>query len=165
MNKIYKFLTLLCLVVSSCFLISCEKENESDDNTSDTRHEKYIIVTGKSDDVVEGQEGDIYQYYGDGWRVTATKDTKIYIQRESCSGMNNGNVHEIKIGYTIFFKYNPEEVEYRGSPNVVRPSLIEAYRPECLRASNNIQYVYSVETNIITNTTTTTITTTNIIRR
>lgn len=166
MNNIKKLITLACLIASSCLLISCENDDNDDTDTSSSiRQERYIIVSGKSDDVIEPKPGDIYQFNGEGWRVIATKDTKIYVQRHSCSGMNEAGVHDVKIGYTIFFKYKVEDVDYIGTPNVIRPSLIEAYRPECISASNNIQYVYTVQTNVITNTTTTTITTTNIIRR
>lgn len=160
-----KYLIALLLGAVCLSFVACDTGSSSSEETY--KHEKYIKVTGKSHDVIEGLPGDIFQFNGEGWRVIVTTGTKIYVQRPSCSGLNSGVAEDIKIGYTIFFKYDPEQVDYMGSPDVVRAEVIEAYRPECVGSSPNSSIEIVTNTVVRTNTTTTTETTvrTNIVRR
>lgn len=157
MKKIILFLLLL---FASTLMISCESDSDSQ-NASD-KIEKSIVISGKSHDVIDGSASDIYQYSGEGWRVIVTDKTKIYYQRESCSGLNKSNPSDIRIGDTIYFKYNPYETDYIG-PNVARAYIIEGYKPDCLDSSGSLLIVTNTITS--TSTVTTTTITTNIIRR
>lgn len=141
---------------------ACESE---DSKTSSSEYvEKQLVVTGVSSTVIEGEDGDIYQYSGANWRVIVTSATKIYVQRESCSGLNTGSPQDVHIGSTIFFKFNPEEANYLGSPNVARATKIEAYKPDCVESGGviNIQVLTNTVTQTVT--TTSTVITTNILR-
>lgn len=158
MKKIFLYLALLC---APLVLVSCESDDKSDSNNFQQR-DKSIVVSGRSTDVINGQQGDIYQYSGEGWRVVVTDKTKIYVQRPSCSGLQLASPGDVSIGFTIFFKHYPEEVDYIG-PNTVRASIIEAYRPECLSAEGALLVITNTTTS--TQTVTTTTITTNIVRR
>lgn len=114
-------------------MTSCEDPFASDSNEdTDEYVENDIVVSMRSSSVIDGKPGDIYQFDGDGWRVIVTDKTKIYVQRESCSGLETGSPLQVNLGYTILFRYLPDEVDYQGTPNVARALVIEAYRPECL---------------------------------
>lgn len=122
---------LLPLVLSlGLFLVGCDDDDKKDDSSSSTIVEKSIVVEMASTDVIDGDGS--YQFDGGGWRVICTPDTRIYVQRESCSGLDKSNPESVRIGYTIFFKYEVEAATYIGSPNVAYARVIEAYRPECL---------------------------------
>lgn len=151
---------LLTLIFGLLFITqftACESDKDSNESSSSTFNEKDIVVSTVSSDVIEGQPGDIYQYGGDGWRVIVTSGTKIYAQRESCSGLSSSGPRDVHIGMTIFFKFDPYASDYRGSPNVVRATKIEAYRPDCLETGSGASI--EVTTNTIS------IVTTNILRR
>jgi hypothetical protein len=144
---------------------ACESDSNSNDSSSSNYSEKNIVVTGVSSDVIDGQSGDRYQYSGAGWRVIVTSSTKIYVQRESCSGLSSGNPSDIRNGMTIFFKFKPEEANYQGSPNIARATKIEGYLSDCISSGSGVGV--EVVTNTVTETFTITGTTviTNIIRR
>lgn len=165
MKKFLSYILALSLLVIS---VSCDSDSDSDQGDS-TLREKNIVVTGKSSDVIQGEPGDRYQYNGDGWRVIVTDATKIYIQRESCSGLTSAGAGDIRIGQTIFFKFQADQADYRGSPNIVRALVIESYRPECIGVSPNTPLLITTNTVTVittnTSTTTTTTITTNIVRR
>lgn len=131
----FKLFSLLVLGLSLSLSFGCENDNDASDSPSTQLSEKSIVVSGKSRDVIGGSSEDIYQFDGDGWRVIVTDKTQIYIQRDSCSGLDKSNPQSISIGQTLLFKYDPEKVDYIGSPNVVRSPLIEVYRPECLSST------------------------------
>jgi len=160
-----KLLTLIFGLLLITQFTACESDKDSNDSSSSTSNEKNIVVATVSSDVIEGQPGDIYQYGGDGWRVIVTSGTKIYIQRESCSGLSSGGPRDIHIGMTVFFKFDPYDANYQGSPNVARATKIEAYRPDCIASGSGVGV--EVVTNTITETITITGTTviTNILRR
>lgn len=128
-----KLKLLALLVLGLSLSVGCEDDNDDKSSSSSTLLlERSIVVSATSRDVIGGSSGDVYQFDGDDWRVIVTDKTQIYIQRDSCSGLDKSNPESVRVGQTLLFKYDPEKVDYIGSPNVVRSPLIEVYRPECI---------------------------------
>lgn len=123
---------LLLATLAIAIPVSCLHDSDSDNKDNDDYSEKSIVVTMVSPDVIDGRGSDKYQYDGEGWRVIATENTKVYVQNQDCTGLNKANPSNVIIGMTMFFKFEQDDVNYVGSPNVVRAKIIEAFRPECL---------------------------------
>lgn len=125
---------LFAVLIASLAMVGCESDDDNNDSSSQNTYipEKTIVITSKSSDVIGGVSGDIYQFGGDGWRIIVTESTSIYNQRPSCTGLDKSSAESISIGQTLIVRYRQEDVNYTGSPNVVRALQIEAYRPDCL---------------------------------
>jgi len=128
-----KFALLLALIGCS-FFAGCENDNDPSTQGLD---EKALVVQIKSDDVASKKEGDIYQFQGTDssgeiWRVVVTKNTKVFVTRESCSGLDETSHLNVKLDYTIVFLFDYSDVIYENTYTVVRPKRIEAYSPACV---------------------------------
>jgi hypothetical protein len=138
MKLIKYYFLFLCL-----FIMGCDSDKDSKYLLEDS-----IVVTSKSSDIPKKKDGDIYQFAGEGWRIIARINTEIFVTRGSCSGLDRISATELPIGYTLFFKYKPENVDYTYSPNIVRPDIIEAFSPECIQPAVTNLPPSNVSTNI-----------------
>lgn len=123
-------ISVFFLIIS--FFVHSGCEDDKKETNSQYASEKIGVVSAKSTSVIGGEPNDIYQYDIEGWRVIVNDKTKIYVQRESCSGLESASPQEINIGFTILVRYYADESDYIGSPNKLWALSIEAYRPSCL---------------------------------
>jgi hypothetical protein len=120
-----KRIFLPVLVSLGLALVGCDSDTKSNETS-----EKTIVVELKSPDVIDGKG--VYQFDGNGWRVICTSSTKLFMQNETCTGLEKSNPESVRIGDTLLFKFYRNDANYSGSPNVAYATTIEVYRPECL---------------------------------
>jgi len=127
MNKIIKnFLLLIC---SSFFILFLGCDDNSNSNKSQI--EISGVVIGRSD--LKFEIGDLKTYDISGnRRIIYTDKTRAIRQRGSCSGFDNANPNDIRLGDILIVKYYPSEVDWSTSPTVIRAISIDAYIAGCM---------------------------------
>lgn len=139
MTKLYTLLAICLSILSLSIFTGCDSdEGRPNDNYL---FEDVMTVTSTTADPI-GTDGS-YQYGGltsggEATRVVVVDHTEIYVQRPSCSGLERSDATDIKGGYTIIFKYTPDDANVTAEPQIIKPRIIEAYRPECVGSITNL---------------------------
>lgn len=137
MKRLKVLVLVFCALLGSVFVTSCDDSDSSESQSAVIERGPYEIVYinyGRSQIVLE-----------DGWTLDINGNTKISVQRPSCSGFEYGrNLFDIKfegtkalIEYKIDMTANTTSVPDKEAIAI----SVTAYRESCLKPDAELQYI------------------------